>query len=101
VKANVLFFAKKPAAKTPWTKKLWIYDLRTNVPFALKTCTLKWEDPDEFAQCSHPEDRHDRKPTWSPDNPDGRWRACDDEDLINRDKASLVCTPAFSAINDC
>ena len=30
VKANVLFFDKKPASETPWTKKLWIYDLRTN-----------------------------------------------------------------------
>ena len=40
-------------------------------------------------QCYHPANRHDRKPTWSKDNPDGRWRAYDYEDLINRDKASL------------
>jgi type I restriction enzyme M protein len=33
VKANVLFFDRKPARETPWTEKLWIYDLRTN-------CTL-------------------------------------------------------------
>jgi len=26
----MLFFDKKPAAETPWTRKLWIYDLRTN-----------------------------------------------------------------------
>ncbi|MCP4449812.1 MAG: N-6 DNA methylase, partial [Myxococcales bacterium] len=30
VKANVVFFEKKAASETPWTKKLWIYDLRTN-----------------------------------------------------------------------
>ncbi len=30
VKADVLFFGKKPASETPWPKKLWIYDLRTN-----------------------------------------------------------------------
>ena len=30
VKANVLFFERKPASETPWTSKLWIYDLRTN-----------------------------------------------------------------------
>src|SRR6266436_2998615 len=30
VKANVLFFDRKPAAEKPWTEKLWIYDLRTN-----------------------------------------------------------------------
>ncbi|MFA7267726.1 MAG: hypothetical protein WC073_00145 [Sterolibacterium sp.] len=29
VKANVLFFDKKPASETPWTRKLWGYDLRT------------------------------------------------------------------------
>ena len=57
--------------------------------FTLKTNTLKREDLDEFVQCYHPENRHDRKPTWSQDNPDGRWRAYDYEDLVNRDKASL------------
>src|SRR5215210_1143348 len=35
VKANVLFFDRKPGAKEPWTKKLWIYDLRTNKEFTL------------------------------------------------------------------
>ena len=29
VKANVHFFERKPAFETPWTQKLWIYDLRT------------------------------------------------------------------------
>jgi type I restriction enzyme M protein len=29
VKANVLFFDRKPASEEPWTKELWIYDLRT------------------------------------------------------------------------
>src|SRR5229473_1520560 len=36
VKANVLFFDRKPAAEKPWTSKLWIYDLRTNKHFTLK-----------------------------------------------------------------
>jgi type I restriction-modification system DNA methylase subunit len=27
IKANVLFFDRKPAAEEPWTTKLWIYDL--------------------------------------------------------------------------
>jgi type I restriction enzyme M protein len=33
--------------------------------------------------------RHNRKPSWSEKNPQGRWRAFDYEELINRDKASL------------
>jgi hypothetical protein len=36
VKANVLFFDRKPAAEKPWTTKIWIYDLRTNKHFTLK-----------------------------------------------------------------
>jgi len=36
VKANVLFFDRKPAQEKPWTSKLWIYDLRTNLHFTLK-----------------------------------------------------------------
>ncbi len=37
VKANVLFFDRKPPSESPWTKKLWIYDFRTNQSFTLKT----------------------------------------------------------------
>jgi N-6 DNA Methylase len=36
VKANVLFFDKKPPSETAATKDLWIYDLRTNQRFTLK-----------------------------------------------------------------
>jgi type I restriction enzyme M protein len=116
VKANVLFFDKKPASETPWTRKLWIYDLRTNMHFTLKTNPLKREDLDEFVACyfglsleeaaamrdpKHPElppllSRLARTPTWSEDaspelgtGPDGRWRGYDYEELINRDKTSL------------
>jgi type I restriction enzyme M protein len=89
VKANVLFFDKKPASETPWTKKLWIYDLRTNQHFTLKTDPLKREDLDEFVTCYNPTNRHTRKATWSEKKPEGRWRAYDYDELIARDKASL------------
>ena len=48
VKANVLFFDRKPASETPWTKELWIYDLRTNQHFTLKQNPLRREHLDEF-----------------------------------------------------
>jgi type I restriction enzyme M protein len=51
VKANVLFFDRKPAQEKPWTEKLWIYDLRTNKHFTLKENTLKRSDLDEFVNC--------------------------------------------------
>jgi hypothetical protein len=89
VKANVLFFDKKPASETPWTRKLWIYDLRTNQHFTLKTDPLKREDLDEFVKCYNPTNRHTRKATWSDKKPDGRWRAYDYDELMARDKASL------------
>ena len=53
VKANVLFFDRKPARETPWTSQLWIYDLRTNQHFTLKTNPLKRTDLDEFVECYH------------------------------------------------
>jgi len=89
VKANVLFFDKKPASEKPWTKKLWIYDFRTNKDFTLKTNPLKREDLNEFVKCYNPQNRHERKPNWSEKNPNGRWRAFEYDELINRDKASL------------
>jgi type I restriction enzyme M protein len=89
VKANVLFFDRKPASETPWTTLLWIYDLRTNKHFTLKTNPLKRADLDEFVECYRPENRHDRKATWSETNPDGRWRSFSYEELIQRDKCSL------------
>ncbi len=89
VKANVVFFERKPASETPWTQKLWIYDLRTNQHFTLKTNPLRREHLDEFVKLYNPANRHGRKTTWSIETPDGRWRAYDYADLIARDKASL------------
>jgi type I restriction enzyme M protein len=89
VKANVLFFDKKPASETPWTQKLWIYDLRTNQHFTLKTNPLRREHLDEFVRLYNPANRHDRTATWSAEQPEGRWRAYEVGELMARDKASL------------
>ena len=89
VKANVLFFDRKPGAKTPWTKTLWVYDLRTNKSFTLKTRRMVRGDLDEFVECHRPGNRHDREATWSEDTPDGRWRSYSYEELVARDKVSL------------
>jgi len=89
VKANVLFFDKKPGSEKPWTEKLWVYDLRTNIHFTLKTSPLKRADLDEFVTCYNPENRHERRSRWSEKKHNGRWRAFDYNELINRDKASL------------
>ena len=72
VKANVLFFDRKPASSTPWTKELWVYDFRTNQNFTLVQNPLAREHLDEFVACYHPENRHQRTATWSEEEPDGR-----------------------------
>jgi type I restriction enzyme M protein len=82
VKANVLFFDRKPASETPWTKTLWIYDLRTNQHFTLKENPLKRTDLDDFVNCFNPENRHRRKET-------DRFKSFSYDDLLKRDKANL------------
>ena len=89
VKANVLFFDRKPASEIPWTKNVWYYDLRTNKHFTLNTNRLKREDLDEFVKGYCPDNRNNRKATWSEESPEGRWRCYSYDEIIARDKASL------------
>lgn len=96
VKANVIFFDNKPAAKTPWTKKLWIYDFRTNVHMTLKTNRLKKSDFEEFIKLYKPDDIKKRRATWREEpsangkkNGEGRWRSYSYKDIIARDKTNL------------
>jgi len=89
VKANVIFFDRKPASEKPWTKTVWFYDLRTNKHFTLKQNRMTRADLDEFVACYNPDARHDRQPTWCEENPEGRWRAYAYDGVIARDKASL------------
>jgi type I restriction enzyme M protein len=89
VKANVLFFDRRPGAKEPWTKTVWVYDLRTNKHFTLKTKRMTRADLDEFVECYRPADRNRRKATWSEKTPDGRWRPYTYDEILARDKVSL------------
>jgi type I restriction enzyme M protein len=82
VKANVLFFDRKPPAKTPWTESVWIYDFRTNQDFTLKARQLTRPDLDDFVASYKPADREERTETE-------RFRPFSYEELLGRDKASL------------
>jgi type I restriction enzyme M protein len=82
VKANILFFDRKPASEKPWTEKLWIYDLRTNKHFTLKTNPLRYEDLQDFIECYNSEDRFNR-------GEKERFKAFTYDELIQRDKVSL------------
>jgi type I restriction enzyme M protein len=50
---------------------------------------LSREDLDEFVKVYNPDNRHERKPTWSEKKPEGRWRAYTYDEIVARDKASL------------
>ena len=108
VKANVLFFDRKPAQEKPWTQKLWIYDLRTNLHFTLKENTLKRGDLDDFVGCyfgkpcsggvSPPQVGKNGKPAKVADRQGGtrherieteRFKCFSYEELTKRDKVNL------------
>src|SRR5215472_9976174 len=82
VKANVLFFDRKPAQEKAWTEKLWIYDFRTNKHFTLKENQLKRVDLDDFVSSYNPENRHERTESE-------RFKCFAYDDLIKRDKVNL------------
>ena len=89
VKANVIFFDKKPASPNMQTKDIWIYDFRTNIHFTLKQHPMSDADLKDFIACYNPNNRHERKETWSEQNPDGRWRKFSVDEILKRDKTSL------------
>ena len=82
VKANVLFFDKRPAAEKPWTSKLWVFDFRTNQHFTQKTMSMKRENLDEFVECYQPGNRGERKESE-------RFKSFTYEELVARDKLNL------------
>lgn len=82
VKANVLFFDRKPAREKPWTEKLWIYDLRTNKHFTLKENSLQRPDLDDFVARYNPKNRFERKQSE-------RFKCFTYDQLIKRDKINL------------
>lgn len=82
VKANVLFFDRKPAAEAPWTQRLWIYDFRTNIHFTLKQNPLTYESLAEFIAAFRPGAREERLGSE-------RFRSFRYDELAQRDKFNL------------
>lgn len=62
VKANVLFFENRPASTSPQTHELWVYDLRTNQRFTLKTRPLRKGDLEPFVEAYCAGERANRQP---------------------------------------
>lgn len=82
VKANVLFFDKKPASESPWTSRLWVYDFRTNQHFTQKTKALRRQDLDDFVSVYQADRRDERQESE-------RFKSFSYEELLARDKVNL------------
>ena len=89
VKANVLFFDKKPASETPWTQKMWVYDLRTNQHFTLKQNPMRRAHLQEFVELYAPGQPRDERTDGGEDS---RWRSFTYDELLARDKVNLDLT---------
>ena len=85
VKANVLFFDKRPASDKPWTTKVWVYDFRTNEHFTMKQNPLRREHLDDFVEVYKADDRSQRTESE-------RFKAYTYEEIIARDEANLELT---------
>jgi type I restriction enzyme M protein len=82
VKANVLFFDKKRLLKTPATKEIWVYDLRSSRNFSLRQNPIGPEDLTDFIQSYRADDRSRREETT-------HFRRFKYSEIVARDKASL------------
>ena len=88
VKTNVLFFTRGKTDEHN-TTAVWVYDLRSNMRSFGKTNPLKKEDFAEFEALYCAGHFEDRKETWSPENPNGRWRKFPVEEILKDEKTSL------------
>ena len=86
VKANVLFFDRKPAREQPWTERLWVYDLRTNQHFTLKQNPLRREHLQDFVDCYLPGKARSERAESE------RFRSFTYDELVARDKVNLDIT---------
>jgi len=82
VKANVLFFDKKPVVKAPATKEVWVYDLRSNRNFSLRQNPIRSDDLMDFIHCYCADDPTQREETE-------HFRRFKYSEIIARDKANL------------
>ena len=83
VKANVLFFDKKPARTDgrPWTQTMWVYDLRTNQHFTQKENRLSRRHLDDFVGCYSAKNIQSRRESQN-------FKAFSYDELVERDKVS-------------
>ena len=85
VKANVLFFDKKPVTETPATQAVWVYDLRSHRNLSLRQNPIVSDDLTDFVRCYRASDPTQREETE-------HFRRFSYSEIIARDKANLDIT---------
>ena len=79
VKTNVLFFEKGEP-----TKDIWVYDYRTGVHHTMVQRPMTRTHLQDFVDCFCCGHMQDRQPSYSADNPNGRWRCFSEEEVSRR-----------------
>lgn len=84
VKTNVLFFEKGSP-----TENIWVYDYRIGIKHTLVQKPLTRKHLDDFVSCYCSGHMQDRVPTYSEENPNGRWRKFTKDEVYSRDQLKL------------
>jgi type I restriction enzyme M protein len=82
VKANVIFFDKKPPSSVPATQEMWIYNLRSSRSYSLRQNPIQTEDLADFVECYSSDDRTKRRES-------DRFRRYSYDDIVRRNRTSL------------
>lgn len=84
VKTNVLFIEKGKS-----TEDIWVYDYRIGIKHTLVQKPLTRKHLDDFVSCYCSGHMQDRVPTYSEENPNGRWRKFTKDEVYSRDQLKL------------
>jgi type I restriction enzyme M protein len=82
VKANVLFFDKRPPTGGPATSEIWVYDLRSSRVFSLRQNPIAPDDLTDFIHSYHADNPSKREET-------ARFRRFTFSEVMARDKVNL------------
>jgi type I restriction enzyme M protein len=82
VKANVIFFDKTPPSAAPSTEAVWVYDLRSERSFSLRSSPIQTGHLEDFIACYSADDRDGRRET-------ARFKRYSYSEVVGRSRTSL------------
>ena len=79
----------KPRKRKIDIEEVNIIEINKTVQKVVLKNSMKMDDLKDFVECYNPDNRFERKQTWSEKNPDGRWRCYTYGEILKRDKTNL------------